>query len=135
MVLSAATAPVLVPVVFGTKWNAAIPLIQIFVLLGLFRALASTLGPLVLAKGRADLAFWLGLASAAIATVAFWFAAQHGLQIMAWVEVAVAAVLFATVMYIVKKLIALFERRYFLEYFWLFLGKEQQGGVAIAQDP
>jgi O-antigen/teichoic acid export membrane protein len=183
LVLAGATAPVFVPVIFGAKWNAAIPLIEIFVLLGLLRALASTYGPMVLAKGRADLAFKLSVAAAVIATVVFWFAAQHGLLVMAWSEVAVAAVLFGAVMYVVKTLIglkysqyfkeigrpillaavvggatyscyrifrglvhsnlwlfvgllvfgvlcyalliALFERRYFLEYFWLFLGKEK----------
>ena len=149
----------------------------------MLRALASTFGPLVLAKGRADLAFKVSVAAAVIATVAFWFAAQHGLLVMAWSEVAVSAVFFGAIIYVVKTLIglkysqyfkeierplllaavaggatygcyrifrglvrsnlwlfvgllvfgvlcyalfiALFERQYFLEYFWLFLWKEK----------
>lgn len=115
MVLAAATAPVLVPVLFGPKWNSAIPLIEIFVLLGLFRTLSSIVDSVVLAKGRADIGFKLSVALAAVSTVAFWLAAQHGLQVMAWVEAAVSALFFFIVVEILRKLIGLKYSIYFRE--------------------
>lgn len=192
IVLAGATAPVLVPAIFGPKWNAAIPLIEIFVLLGLFRSLADLLWPLALAKGRADIGFILGVVIAALSTIAFWFAAQSGIYVMAWAEVAIAALIFLVVLKVLRNLIgleygnyfrgvgkpslltlaaggatygcyrifrgltssnlwllicllvfgvlcyalliAVFERQYFLNYFWLFLGREKKEGLSAAQD-
>jgi O-antigen/teichoic acid export membrane protein len=192
MVTAAATAPVLVPFVFGPKWIAAIPLIEIFVLFGLFRSLVNPIGSLLLAKGRADIGFKLNAVIAGVSTVAFWFAAQQGLYVMAWVEVAVSALFFFVALEVLRKfirleyfnylievgkptflavtagsitygcyllfkgligsnlwllvgllafsilfntvLIVLFERQYFLNYFWLFFGRENKKGLASAKD-
>lgn len=192
IVLAGATAPALVPAIFGPKWNAAIPLIEMFVLLGLLRSLTNLLWPMVLAKGRADIGFKLGVAVAAISTVAFWFAAQNGLYVMAWAEVAIAALLFLVVLKVLRNLvgleygayfrevgkptllslaaggaaygcfsilrgfaisdlwlliasivsgvlcyallITLFGRKYFLYYFWLFLGKEKGESLPAFKD-
>lgn len=184
IVLAAATAPVFVPVVFGSKWIAAVPIIQIFVLLGLFLSLTNPTWSMFWARGRADLGLMLIVAVAAVSTVVFCFAAQQGLYSMAWAEVAVAALFFFVVLEILRRLIGLkyssyfrevgkptllafatgaatygcyltfrgaihsnlwlfivllafgilcyalliilFERQYFLNYFWLFLGREQK---------
>jgi O-antigen/teichoic acid export membrane protein len=115
IVLAAATAPVSVPVIFGPKWNAAIPLIQIFVLLGLLRSLSNPLWSMVLAKGRADIGFALSVSVATISAVAFWFATPHGLHLLAWVEVMVSAVLFIVCLEILRKLIALDYSHYLIE--------------------
>ena len=191
IVLAGAAAPVLVPAVFGPKWNAAVPLVQIFVLLGLLRSLASLFAPLALAKGRADIGFELSVAVAVVSAITFWFAAQSGLYAIAWVEVLVSALLFLGVTKLLKYLvdlrygnyfkeigkptlltlgaggvtygcyyilkgasignlwmliasltagvlsygllIALFERKYFLYYFWLFFGRDT-GGIIVGGD-
>lgn len=191
LVLAAATAPVLVPAIFGPKWIAAIPLIQIFLLLGIFRSLANPIWSVLLAKGRADIGFALSVAVAVVSTIAFWLAAPHGLSLMAWVESALSVLLLLVCLGILKKLIgleyfsylkdvgkptllavaaggatyacyrafrgvfesglflligllvfgilcyavliALFEREYFLEYFRLLIGKEQENMVSGAQ--
>jgi O-antigen/teichoic acid export membrane protein len=185
IVLAGATAPILIPTVFGSKWKAAIPLIQIFVILGLFWSLASLFWPMALAKGRADIGFRLSVALATVCVIAFWFAAQNGLTVIAWTEAIVATLLFLVVLLILRSiiglelfdyvkevgkptlltlaaggityacyhvlrgvsvspwwllavllalgvlccalLIAVFERTYFLYYFWLFLGRETGG--------
>jgi O-antigen/teichoic acid export membrane protein len=115
MILAAATAPVLVPVVFGPKWDAAIPIIQIFVLLGLFRSLSNPVLSMVLAKGRADIGFKLTVAVAVVSTIAFWFAAQQGLYVMAWAEVVVEALFFFVILEILRRLIGLEYSSYFKE--------------------
>jgi lipopolysaccharide exporter len=53
----AAVAPWLVPVIFGSEWLPAVPLIQILSLTGLLRSAATPANVLLLARGRADLAF------------------------------------------------------------------------------
>lgn len=113
MVLVAATAPVLVPVIFGPQWSAAIPVIQIFALLGLFRSLTNPVWSMLFAKGRADIGFKLTVAVAAVSTLAFWFAAQQGLYVMAWTEVAVDGLFFFVVLEILRKLIGLKYSGYF----------------------
>lgn len=112
MALIAATAPVLVPVIFGTKWSAAIPIIQIFALLGLFRSLANPIWSMLFAKGRADIGFMLTTTVAAISTAVFWFAAQQGLHFMAWMEVAVEGFVFCVVIVILRNLIKLNYLKY-----------------------
>lgn len=115
MALAAATAPVFIPVVFGSKWNLAIPLVEIFFLLGLFRSLGSLIDSPVLAKGRADIGFFLTLSIAAVSTIVFWFAAHRGLQVMAWSEVVVSALFFFVVLDILRRLIGLKLFTYFRE--------------------
>jgi O-antigen/teichoic acid export membrane protein len=57
----AAVSPVLVPVLFGSEWSASIPVLQVLCGVGILRCIANPAGSLVLAKGRADLAFKLNL--------------------------------------------------------------------------
>ena len=55
----AAVAPVLVPLAFGDKWLPSVILIQILALVAMMRSLGNPIGSLLLAKGRADLGFYL----------------------------------------------------------------------------
>ena len=57
----AAVAPWAVPTIFGPKWTATVPLVQVLAFVGLFRGIANPIGSLQLAKGRADLGFWWNL--------------------------------------------------------------------------
>ena len=53
-------APVFVPVVLGSRWLPALPLIQLLALISLFRSAQNPTVSLLLAKGRADLNFrWI----------------------------------------------------------------------------
>lgn len=52
-----AVAPVLIPVVFGTQWLPAVPLVQVLAFVTLMRSIGNPVGSLLLAKGRADLGF------------------------------------------------------------------------------
>ncbi|MFC5405036.1 MOP flippase family protein [Cohnella soli] len=57
------TAPYLVPFAFGSQWDASVPLIQILAGMLLVRSLILYSSSLLLAKGRADLAFRYTLVS------------------------------------------------------------------------
>lgn len=113
MVLAAVAAPVLVSVVFGEKWLTAVPLIRIFVLFGLFRALSNPIWSMLWAKGRANLAFFLILIFVSIITPLYWFAAQRGLYFMAWSEVVAEGAFFIGVLLILKQVIGLRISYYF----------------------
>lgn len=54
-------APLFVPLVYGPQWLPAVPVIQIFCLLGALKGLSNPLGSLLLAKGKADLGFYLNV--------------------------------------------------------------------------
>jgi len=51
-------APELITIIFGDKWDRAIPLVQILAIFGAIRSVVNPIGSLLLARGRADLGFW-----------------------------------------------------------------------------
>ena len=80
----AATAPLLVPLVFGPKWLPAADLVPALVLLGLCKTLLNPSGSLLLAKNRPDLGFYWNLGTALLNLLFFLLALQQGLMLMAW---------------------------------------------------
>jgi lipopolysaccharide exporter len=50
-------APEVVHLLFGPRWDEAIPLLRILALWGLLRSVVNPVGVLVMARGRADLSF------------------------------------------------------------------------------
>jgi teichuronic acid exporter len=81
-------APLVVRVIFGEKWLAAVPIMQILCILGAARALSNPVGSLLLAKGKVEVGFgWNALLAVANTTI-FWFVARKGLRPLAWAEVA-----------------------------------------------
>lgn len=74
----AAVAPAAVPVIFGEQWLPSVILIQILAIVGLLRSTGNPVGSLVLAKGRADLAFKFNLAFTVIHIPGLYFGAKLG---------------------------------------------------------
>ncbi|MGH8612522.1 MAG: MOP flippase family protein [Gammaproteobacteria bacterium] len=58
----AALAPLLVPALFGEQWRPSIPLVQVLAIYSLLRSFANAASSLILAKGKADWAFYWNLA-------------------------------------------------------------------------
>ncbi|MBM3299076.1 MAG: MOP flippase family protein, partial [Deltaproteobacteria bacterium] len=112
-VMAAASAPVFVPLVFGPQWTVAIPIIQIFLLLSLFRSLSNPVWSMLFAKGKANVGFSLTASVAVTSSIAFWFAAQRGIYAMAWTEVAVEGIFFSVVLIVLRKIIGLSYLHYF----------------------
>ena len=56
-------APIFVPVIYGAKWVPIVHIVQIFCLLGAFKSMGNLLGSILLAKGRADLGFYMNVIS------------------------------------------------------------------------
>jgi lipopolysaccharide exporter len=59
-------APIAVPAIFGPDWQPSVVLVQIMAVMGLLMCLSNPLGAALLAKGRADVGFWLNVASTAV---------------------------------------------------------------------
>ena len=57
----AAVSSVLVPAVYGSRWNAAIPVLAIISFYGLFLSVSATTGEVFKAAGRPELFFQMGL--------------------------------------------------------------------------
>jgi lipopolysaccharide exporter len=68
----------------GDKWLPAVPVFQILSLLGFFYSLGNLLGTILIAKGRADLGFYLNLLMILLYAVAIWLGAKWGGEGVAW---------------------------------------------------
>jgi len=106
----AATAPVVVPVFFGPEWHAAVSLIQILALLGVFKALVNPLGSILLAKGRADIGFKCNALTAILNASVFWFVVLHGVYAVAWSYVGLSFAYFIMWWKILHRIINLHHR-------------------------
>lgn len=102
-----ATAPVLLPAVLGEKWIRVATIVQILSLMGILLGLNNVISALVPAKGRADLLLLYQIVKVLLFMACYWVAAQHGLIVMAWAEVATAIVVFGMGLGIVKRIIGL----------------------------
>ena len=74
----AAIAPLIVPLVFGEAWTPTVPLMQILAWVGAAKAIANPSGALVVAWGRADLAFRLSVIVALCQLPVLTLAVQSG---------------------------------------------------------
>jgi len=103
----AAVAPLLIPVVLGNQWLPIILLIQILALFSLVRSTGNAGGSLILACGRADIAFYWNLMLFAFVPLAIVAGAKlGGLQGVAWTLLGLQTVLlFAWYYFVVKKLL------------------------------
>lgn len=85
-------APELVRVLLGEKWIDAVPLLQVFAWWGLLRATGNPVGSLLMAVGRADLAFKWNVVWLFITPPAVWIGSLFGAFGMAIAMLATVAV-------------------------------------------
>lgn len=91
------TAPLLVQVVFGVAWEPSIPMLQLLTIVGVGKMVIVPVVPLLLAKGRADLAFASGLLLTLVTLIVFLLVIEMGLQAIA-VSFAVVSCCYAAYM-------------------------------------
>jgi PST family polysaccharide transporter len=80
-------APDLIPLVFGSKWEAAIVPTQILCVAGCVRAVQTFVHPTMMALGKAGLYMRLFALSAAASAGGCLLAARHGMAAVAWAVV------------------------------------------------
>jgi O-antigen/teichoic acid export membrane protein len=67
-------------VVFGAKWLSSAPLLAFLAIWGMFRSCGNPAGSLLLAVGKADLAFWWNTAQLCMVFPILWIAAHFGIK-------------------------------------------------------
>ncbi|MBD3796813.1 MAG: MOP flippase family protein [Campylobacterales bacterium] len=77
-------APQLVLLMFGEKWMAAIPIVQILSVYGAIRSTVNPIGSLLLAKGKANWGFWWNFGLFFYVPFGIWIASHWGLIGVSW---------------------------------------------------
>jgi O-antigen/teichoic acid export membrane protein len=105
-------APLAIPVVFGPDWEESVVIVQVLVVMGVAKSLSNPTGSLFLAKGRADIGFWLNVVATAVTVAALLVAVRSGTTAVAWAHAVVGAVFFLVELVVLKRLIGLGPREY-----------------------
>ncbi len=103
----AVVAPAAVPAIFGPNWQPSVELVQILSVMGLLMCLSNPLGSALLAKGRADVGFWLNVANTAVVVPALWVAVGWGTSAVAWGHTIIAFLFFLVELWIVDRILAM----------------------------
>ncbi|MCC5704112.1 hypothetical protein, partial [Klebsiella pneumoniae] len=79
------------PLFFGEQWMAAVPILEIMIIVGILRVLMNPNGSIILAKGKADIAFYWDLGVLVCYGLALLAAVRSNqLEIVAWTYVGVS---------------------------------------------
>lgn len=108
------TAHVLVPVVFGEKWEQSIPIVQILSILGILRVLMHPNGSVLLAKGRADLSFKWDSVVAVVNAIVFMLVIPFGIIGIAWSRVIISIANLFLGRLLLKSVVGLKAKEYFI---------------------
>lgn len=83
-------APEIISFMFGYKWMAAVPIVQVLSIYGAVRSTGNPVGSLMLAKGRANLGFYWNLGLLFYIPIGIALASQQGLLAVSWMLVALS---------------------------------------------
>jgi O-antigen/teichoic acid export membrane protein len=106
------TASIAVPVLFGPEWQPAVVLVQIMVAMGMLKCLSNPLGSVLLAKGRADVGFWLNVAATAVTIPALWAVVGRGTEAVAWAHTALNLTFFFVELLLIRHVVGMGVGRY-----------------------
>jgi len=110
----AVLAPYVIPVVFGAKWSASVPVMQILSLAGLLQSLIYFNTPIILAKGHSFINMFLSAGRAVVNFMAFMIAVQWGGIVTVAALYTIAGYFIAPVeLWVVRRLAGIEWRRYF----------------------
>jgi teichuronic acid exporter len=108
-----AVANVFIQSVFGQKWMEAVPILQIMAIVGILRVLMNPNGSVILAKGKANIAFYWDAGVLILYGVSLWGAVLTGsLEAVAWTYAAVSFVNFIVGRWLLAWLIQLRWKEY-----------------------
>ncbi len=87
-------AELLLTLLLGQGWDASISVFRILAILGMFYSLGDPIGSLLLAKGRADISFYMNVMVIFLYGASVWLGSSMGLNGIAWALVIVTTVVF-----------------------------------------
>jgi O-antigen/teichoic acid export membrane protein len=106
-------APEFIRLVYGSKWESSIIILQILCLVGVFKSLGNPIGSVLLAKGRADIGFYWNIFAVIAVSVAVIVGANWGIVGVAVAILILQVPFFFIIQPIVNKLIGLKFSEYF----------------------
>lgn len=106
-------APEFILVVYGSKWVPMILTLQILCLAGALKSVGTTVGTILLSKGRADIQFKWNILTVIVLTIAVLFGVRYGIEGVAAMVTISALMLFFIIQGITNKLIYLGMYDYF----------------------
>ena len=99
--------------IFGQKWLDAVPVLQIMAVVGILRVLMNPNGSVILAKGKANLAFYWDASVLILYGASLWLAVMtNKLEVVAWTYAGVSLVNFLVGRWLLNWLIQLRFRQY-----------------------
>ncbi|GHH99511.1 teichuronic acid biosynthesis protein TuaB [Neobacillus kokaensis] len=108
-----AVSNVFVLTIFGEKWLEAVPILQIMAVVGILRVLMNPNGSVILAKGKANIAFYWDTGVLILYSVSLSLAVTaNNLEVVAWTYVIVSVVNFLIGRWLLNWLIQLRFRQY-----------------------
>jgi PST family polysaccharide transporter len=96
-------APVAVPAVFGEQWAAVVEPARILTIAGVFSALLTGTGPLMVAAGRAWTLVWWNAGELAVYALLIMLVARHGIIAVAWAVAAYSIVKVIILQFLVRR--------------------------------
>jgi len=108
-----AVSNVFILTIFGQKWLDAVPIVQIMAVVGILRVLMNPNGSVILAKGKANIAFYWDAGVLILYGVSLWLAVMTDkLEVVAWTYAGVSLVNFLIGRWLLNWLIQLRFRQY-----------------------
>lgn len=104
---------VFVQVVFGERWLDAVPIINILAIVGLLRVLMNPNGSILLAKGKANFAFYWDFGIMILYGVSLYIATKFNLEVVAWTYVVTSLINFFVGRWLLKVVIDMEFKEYF----------------------
>lgn len=106
-------APEFILVVYGSKWTPMILTLQILCLAGALKSVGTTVGTILLSKGRPDIQFKWNILTVIVLTIAVLSGVKYGIEGVAAMVTISAVLLFSIIQRITNKLIDLSMYNYF----------------------
>jgi O-antigen/teichoic acid export membrane protein len=114
-------SPGIIQLIMGEKWAASAPVLSILSVLGMFFAVGNTVGNLVLAKGKPQLAFYFNLVSLGVYLIAFGIGGKFGVVGVAWAFLLSCVVILYPLEFVLRYwLVGMGVRQYFQAMLHLF---------------
>ncbi|MBT2725208.1 MULTISPECIES: MOP flippase family protein [unclassified Bacillus (in: firmicutes)] len=108
-----AVSNVFILTIFGQKWLDAVPVVQIMAVVGILRVLMNPNGSVILAKGKANIAFYWDAGVLILYGASLWLAVMtNKLEVVAWTYAGVSLVNFLVGRWLLNWLIQLRFRQY-----------------------
>lgn len=124
-------APQFIRVIFGSKWERSIFLIQILAIIGLIQSISTTVGWIFQSQGRTKIMFWCGIFSTTILATAFVLGLRWDIEGVA-IAYAIATVLLTyPLFFITLKLIDLKFSHFIKQFKFIFLATTVMGGIVF----